>query len=514
MSLNAERSYKMKLRDVENAFKYRRIPYPKRSVELIALLAISCTFFLFMHTNKLNSRLKEMEVKLQPSEFSALGLTGNHISGHDAGKHDDINTLHGTYQYLKSTGQRIGHNVHARRSSEEELADRYSHGHHHDHHSHHHHVHHQAKITDPEHKAAHDKQLAVPENKHKADRLILEDDEDDEEEDDDDLADGVATQDDGGFNFEADLLNNTKFAETDMVFFNRVPKVGSQSLMELMARLGKINGFSHARNKGGAHETVLMNKQRQGELVADLLTRPKPHIYSQHIAYINFTRFHLPKPIYINLVRDPIDRIISWHYYIRAPWYYRDMQAKLGDKAPAMPSEEFLNLDLDTCVKNRDPHCTFTQNQIKNPVGDHRRQTLFFCGMNQKLCMPFNSEAAMQKAKRTVESEYAVVGTWEDTNITLTVLEAYIPRFFRNAKVAYYLGKDRLSRVNRNNVTRVVSEETRVILRKNLTNEIEFYEFCKQRLYLQYAALSHGKRFGDDDYVLVPEQKNDYNEEY
>lgn len=45
---------------------------------------------------------------------------------------------------------------------------------------------------------------------------------------------------------------------------------------------------------------------------------------------------------------------------------------------------------------------------------------------------------AMQKAKHTVESEYAVVGTWEDTNITLTVLEHYIPRYFRNAKVAYY----------------------------------------------------------------------------
>lgn len=44
----------------------------------------------------------------------------------------------------------------------------------------------------------------------------------------------------------------------------------------------------------------------------------------------------------------------------------------------------------------------------------------------------------MQKAKHTVESEYAVVGTWEDTNITLTVLEHYIPRYFRNAKVAYY----------------------------------------------------------------------------
>ncbi|XP_039230710.1 heparan sulfate 2-O-sulfotransferase pipe isoform X5 [Drosophila yakuba] len=387
MSLNAERSYKMKLRDVENAFKYRRIPYPKRSVELIALLAISCTFFLFMHTNKLNSRLKEMEVKLQPSEFSALGLTGNHISGHDAGKHDDINTLHGTFQYLKSTGQKVGYNVHDRRSSEEELRGPTTHGHHHDHHSHHHHVHHQEKIDGHNHKAAHDKQLAVPDNKHKEDEVQYEDDEDEVEENDDDLANAVGTSDDEGFNFKADLLNNTKYAEVDFVFFNRVPKVGSQSLMELMARLGKINGFTHARNKGSAHETVLMNKQRQNDLIADLLTRPKPHIYSQHIAYINFTRFHLPKPIYINLIRDPIDRIISWHYYVRAPWYYRDMQAKLGEKAIPTPSDEFMNLDLDTCVRNHDPHCTFTQMQVKNPVGDHRRQTLFFCGMNQKLCM-------------------------------------------------------------------------------------------------------------------------------
>lgn len=44
----------------------------------------------------------------------------------------------------------------------------------------------------------------------------------------------------------------------------------------------------------------------------------------------------------------------------------------------------------------------------------------------------------MQKAKRTVEEEYAVVGTWEDTNITLSVLEHYIPRFFKHAKVVYH----------------------------------------------------------------------------
>lgn len=254
-----------------------------------------------------------------------------------------------------------GHNVHAPRTrDDEELANQ----HEDEPHQSHNHL----------HKAAHDKQLAMPKPKHQDDNAAYEADDDEEDED-------------HGYSLEADMLNNTKHAEVDFVFFNRVPKVGSQSLMELMRRLGKINGFTHARNPGSVKETVMMAKDGQKQLLADLLTRPKPHIYSQHIAYINFTRFHLPRPIYINLVRDPIERIISWHYYVRARWYYNDMKAKLGENSIAMPSDEFLDLDLDTCVRNHDPHCTFEQMQMVNTVGDHRRQTLFFCGMNRKLCM-------------------------------------------------------------------------------------------------------------------------------
>ena len=50
---------------------------------------------------------------------------------------------------------------------------------------------------------------------------------------------------------------------------------------------------------------------------------------------------------------------------------------------------------------------------------------------------PFNSYHAMQIAKRTVEKEYAIVGSWEDTNITLSVLEKYIPKFFNKALDVY-----------------------------------------------------------------------------
>ncbi|XP_064546019.1 heparan sulfate 2-O-sulfotransferase pipe isoform X8 [Drosophila montana] len=349
MSLNADRSYKMKLRDVENAFKYRRIPYPKRSVELIALLAISCTFFLFMHTNKLNSRLKEMEVKLQPSEFSALGLTGNHISGHDAGKHDDINTLHGTYQYLKSTGQ-------ARR--------------------------------DPKHL------------------------------------------------FETILLDT---------------------------------GF--ARNL----------------LKAEILNCSTANSYTKHVAFLNFAAFGHPWPIYINLVRDPIERLVSWFYYARAPWYLADRVNAFGSDYK-IPTLEWLQKDFNRCILEHDPECVYEQSDTGH-LGDHRRQTLFFCGQQAELCMPFNSQEAMQQAKRNVEKRYAVVGTWEDTNTTLSVLEAYIPRYFAGAKDVYYAMRRDMENVNRNAFRPTISEEARALLSRNLTQEIEFYQFVRQRLNKQHIAL-------------------------
>jgi len=58
---------------------------------------------------------------------------------------------------------------------------------------------------------------------------------------------------------------------------------------------------------------------------------PEPSVFIKHVCFTNFTKFNLPKPIYLNVVRDPVERVISWFYYVRAPWYFVERKAAFPD---------------------------------------------------------------------------------------------------------------------------------------------------------------------------------------
>ena len=55
---------------------------------------------------------------------------------------------------------------------------------------------------------------------------------------------------------DVEALNNTRRADRSVLFFNRVPKVGSQTFMELLRRLSMRNGFSFNRDRVQRVETI------------------------------------------------------------------------------------------------------------------------------------------------------------------------------------------------------------------------------------------------------------------
>ncbi|XP_069988777.1 heparan sulfate 2-O-sulfotransferase pipe-like [Penaeus vannamei] len=294
----------------------------------------------------------------------------------------------------------------------------------------------------------------------------------------------------GGFNLEEFrnidpmTLNNSVNHHKLTLVFNRVPKVGSQSTMELLRALSYKNGFTFHKDRPQKVENIKLSEREQKRLVQLVDVFRPPSVYVKHVCYINFTTFGVTQPLYVNMVRDPVERVISWYYYVRAPWYF--VERKQAFPELPLPSAMWLRKDYETCVLTGDRECQYNEGDERP---DFAQLTEFFCGQDKK-CTGFNTEYALQKAKENVEKHYSVVGVLEDLNTTLTVLEHYVPRFFQGAKDLYWNEVQRFSKVNRNIYKPPVPDRIKDIVRKNFTREIEFYEFCKRRMYMQYAALN------------------------
>ncbi len=116
---------------------------------------------------------------------------------------------------------------------------------------------------------------------------------------------------------------------------------------------------------------------------------------------------------------------------------------------------------------------------------DHRSQMMQFCG-HDPVCRRFNSIEALKIAKANVEKHFGVVGITENMNMTLAVLQHRMPDYFAGALQLYNTDLDVRKFRMKNAYKLPVSEQVMALVRANFTQEIEFYEFCKQRLQRQF----------------------------
>ena len=125
-------------------------------------------------------------------------------------------------------------------------------------------------------------------------------------------------------------------------------------------------------------------------VIVDDYNFTRPFSYVKHLNFLDTREFNLPLPIYINIVRHPVDRVQSWYYYHRAPAYIINpkpqdinvqasvkstnetdiktpiQQQKWNWKKGKAPNLRFLKTSYTECVENGFYECQY--NKGKNII--------------------------------------------------------------------------------------------------------------------------------------------------
>ena len=249
--------------------------------------------------------------------------------------------------------------------------------------------------------------------------------------------------------------------------YNRVPKCGSRTTRHLFANLSGKNNFVVNYAFGG--EKYFNGNTEAQVNVSRILQSTESSIYIKHMHFINFLTLGLSKTfLYVNLIRDPLDRFQSAFYF-----YGRSHKSE-RIRLPRQPS----NTTLNKCVETNHKKCTQPEHIF--------RIVPFFCGYDPRCRIP--SQWTLNQALKNVETYFPVVGYLENYNQFLELLEYVWPQFFHGARNTYtnMMRGSTLFYKHPTVKTEKLSPENTEIMKGRMGLEYDFYHFIKQRFHCMF----------------------------
>ncbi|XP_017857824.1 PREDICTED: heparin sulfate O-sulfotransferase [Drosophila arizonae] len=251
------------------------------------------------------------------------------------------------------------------------------------------------------------------------------------------------------------------YEEQLVVLYNRVPKTGSTSFVNIAYDLCKQNRYHvlHINVTANMHVLSLPNQISFVRNVTKWHVM-KPALYHGHMAFLDFSKFQIAhKPIYINLVRKPLDRLVSYYYFLRYGDNYRPnlVRKKAGNK-----------ITFDECVVQKQPDCDPKNMWLQIP---------FFCGHAAE-CWEPGSDWALKQAKHNLVNEYFLVGVTEQMYEFVDLLERSLPRIFQGFREHYQNSNKSHLRVTSSKLPPNESTIQAIQRSKIWQMENELYEFA------------------------------------
>ncbi|XP_062864020.1 uronyl 2-sulfotransferase [Trichomycterus rosablanca] len=268
---------------------------------------------------------------------------------------------------------------------------------------------------------------------------------------------------------DSGLLPRRVLPFPSQVIYNRVGKCGSRTIVLLLRILAERHHFTLISSD--VHKKIRLTKREQMDLINNLSRFPQPFLYTQHVHFLNFTRFGIAEPVYINIIRDPVNRFLSNYFFRR----FGDWRGVENDviRNPEMKNDERY-LDINTCILESYPECTNPRLFYIIP---------YFCGQSYLCRKP--SLWALRKAKENVLKHYLLVGVLEELEDVLRLLERLLPHFFSDAPKIYK--SPEYKKLGNMTVTvhkNTPSPEALQVLYRHMEYEYDFYRFVKAQFHL------------------------------
>ncbi|EUB58595.1 Heparin sulfate O-sulfotransferase [Echinococcus granulosus] len=262
-----------------------------------------------------------------------------------------------------------------------------------------------------------------------------------------------------------------------VVVFNRVPKTGSTSIVRIFETLSKRNDFRVYRI-AIFNPRQFLNPLSHKTLVEEVkeISQCSKLLVHGHFFYINLRRFSSTiDHVYINCLRNPLERLISKYYFVRFGDDHRPNTQRRG-----MTNDSLQMQTFEECVEVGGKDCAPKLLWVQIP---------FFCGNAAYCNIPGNPEA-LQTAKRRLVEEYLLVGVLEYFNEFMELLAYLIPDYLAGIEQTkdVKIGDQPLWHLRKTRSKAPVQQKVREFFQNDTIWRMEddFYEFAKSEFLSRY----------------------------